>query len=357
MLTRTNYKGVFAYPPTPFTNEKLLLDEEAVRRNIQKLAGIGVDGIVMAGTTGEFYTLEEWEFRRLAEIFQEECANAGVLSVLVANALTTREVIKSSLMARELGLDGVMALQPFYYPLTQEESHQFWKELSTECPDIGLVIYNYGSANQNYSLDTFRHLAQLPNIVGSKEAHWDFGTWLKYHQCSPLVHMSATDAGWLVEMYKHNAVGVGSTHISLMPHIFSDVLESCSVGDFPSADRHLCPITNFIGRMKLGTGQPHVFPSELDGWNHYSSIARHKALVDAFGFLEAGPPRRPSIGIPEKLQQKLRDYIEKYWESLIPPDKIHKIRKGVRLWREPQTQNRFLSIAEKNPPYFHQKET
>jgi dihydrodipicolinate synthase/N-acetylneuraminate lyase len=333
MLTRTNYRGVFAYPPTPFTPGSLLLDEEAVRSNIAKLGRAGVDGIVMAGSSGEFYTLNPTEYRRLGLILQEECARAGILSVLGTSGLSTREVIERTTMAMDLGLDGAIALQPFYNVLTTAELRRFWSDIAAACPDIGLIVYNYEWVRQDYSLETFRELAELPNIVGSKEAHWDFAKWLQAHRGSPLAHMSATDVGWLVEMHKHKAVGVGSMHVCLMPHVMRHVLDACAAGDYPAAEKALAPFTEVVSCLKLGAGRPHVFPSVLADWPGYSGTARHKAMVDAFGFLQAGPPRPPGLAVPEKTVAALRDYLEQRWPFLLPPSGDVALRNdGRRLW-------------------------
>ena len=317
MLNRENYRGGFAYPPTPFTDHSLLLDEEAVRSNIRKLATAGVHGIVMAGSSGEFFTLSSDEYSRLARILQEECERAGILSVLGTSGLSTSEVIERTRMAMETGVDGAIALQPFYFTLSEAELYKFWQELSQACPDIGLIIYHYDWVRQNYTLENFKRLAEFSNIVGSKEAHWDFAKWLSFHTHSPLTHMSSTDAGWLVEMHKHKAAGVGSMHLSLSPHVFSEVLSYCKEGEYLKAEEELSTLTEFIGRMKLGTGRPHIFPSELADWSNYSPTARHKALVDAFGFLKAGPPRPPAIPVSQETQEKLKNYIATHWSSLL----------------------------------------
>ncbi len=92
------------------------------------------------------------------------------------------------------------------------------------------------------------------------------------------------------------------------------------------------PFTDFFARTKMGGGRPHVFPPELGDWQKYSSNARHKALVDAFGYLRAGPPRLPSLPVPEGLGRHLRGYIEKHYPELIPPANWNSAP-GRPLWR------------------------
>jgi len=332
MLTRDNYQGLFAYPPTP-CRQDLSLDEEGLRSNLRKLIRIGVSGIALAGTSGECYALTEAEHRRVAEILREETKDTGVRSILGTTGLSTREAIERSRMAMEIGLDGVMTVQPYYSPLTRGELLKFWADLCAACPDIGVIVYHYDWVRQEYTPEIFRELARLPNLIGSKEAHWDFGKWLRMHRESPLVHMSSTDAGWLVELFRQGAVGVGSLQVCYMPHIVQKVLDLCSQERFVEAERVLAPFTELVGRLKMGYGQPHVFPIDLPRWADYSNTARHKALVDAFGFLHVGPPRPPAIPVPDALQSRLQEFLqERYPELIPPPDFADTIAPGRRLW-------------------------
>jgi dihydrodipicolinate synthase/N-acetylneuraminate lyase len=318
MLTRENYRGLFAYPPTPFARD-LTLDEEVLRSNLRKLICIGVDGIVLAGTSGEFYTLEREEYRSIARILREETKSAGVCSVMGAIGLCTADTINQARVATEEGIDAVLVIQPYYLQLTTDELLKFWNDLCRACPEIGVIIYHFDWIRQSYSPEIYRSLSYLPNLLGSKEAHWNFDLWRKIHRESPLVHMSSTDAGWLVELYRNGAPGVGSLQICMMPHIVRNVLNHCATGDFPSAERALAPLSEFIGRMKLGQGRPHIFPTELDGWQDFSTTARHKALIDAFGFLQAGPPREPVIPVPAELQERLVQFIRTNYPALVLP--------------------------------------
>lgn len=318
MLTRENYRGVFAYPPTPFKAD-LSLDGEALRANLRKLVNIGVDGVVLAGTSGEFYALDDSEYREIAAILSEETSGTGVLSVLSTTGLSTRHAIDRSRMAMTSGIDGVLLVQPFYSPLTDDELIRFWTDLCLACPDIGVLIYHYDWVRQTYTPDTYRRLAHLPNLVGSKEAHWEFDRWLTIYRQSPLRHMSSTDAGWLVELVRHGAIGVGSLQICYMPHVVARVLDLCAQERFHDAERALAPFTELIGRVKLGAGRPHIYPSDLPGWERLSGIARHKALVDAFGFLQVGPPRQPALPASAELQTSLRQFLRERYPDLIPP--------------------------------------
>ncbi len=317
-LTRERYRGVYAYPPTPFAKD-LSLDEDALRSNLRKLVAIGVNGIVVGGSTGEFYTLTPEDYGRIARILREETKGTGVVSVLGATGLNNRDVIGKITVAQEAGLDAVLGMQPFYTTLANRELLAFWDEVAHACPRIGIIIYNFEWVRQEYTPEIFRKLAVHPNIVGSKEAHYDFKKWRNLQTASPLVHMSATDAGWMVEMHKLKGPGVGSVSLTLMPHIIRKTLLLCKEGNYIEADRAFVPFADVVGHLRAGKGKPFLLPSELSEWESYGGAAKGKALAEAFGFLQAGPPRRPGMAVPYDLQQRMRDYIHKRYPEMIPP--------------------------------------
>ncbi len=335
-MTRATYRGLFAYPPTPFTPD-FALDEAAIRSNCRKLIRIGVDGIVMGGTTGEFYTLSEKEHLRIAEILHEETRGTGVAGVIGATGLNTPEVIRRVSAAMEVGLPAALTMQPFYATLTKRELLAFWRQVSAACPKIGLIVYHFEGVKQVYTPEIFRALAPLPNMLGSKEGHFDFKAWRNLQTASPLVHMSATDAGWLVEMHRLKAPGVGSVNLTLMPHVMRRTLALCGEGKYEEAERAFAPFNEFCVKVRSGTGRPFLFPAELGDWEEYGGAARGKALADAFGFLKAGPPRPPAIALPEEMRKRLRGYIERAWPDLIPPaDFAEKVPAGTRMWPRAQ---------------------
>lgn len=331
-LTKERYRGVFAYPPTPFADD-LSLDEQALRSNIQKLVRLGVDGIVLAGSTGEFYTLSDAEHRRIAEILAEETRPHGVVSVIGAQGLNPKEVIDRGRAAMESGCEAVLAMQPFYYPLKRRELKVFWEQFSKACPDIGILIYHFERVQQVYNAEIYRELARLPNMVGSKEAHFNFKAWRALQGATPLVHMSATDAGWLVEMYRLGGPGVGSVSLTLMPHLEYKTLKLCGEGNYEEAERVWALFTEVVGRLRAGAGRPYLAPAVMEDWEDYGAAARGKALNDVFGFIKVGPPRPPGIPVPKDLQMRLKDYImARYPEAMPPANFLDAIPPGTRMW-------------------------
>ncbi len=316
MLTRDTYRGFFAYPPTAFSPDGSF-DEPANRENIRKLIRIGVDGIAMAGTSGEFNSLDREEYLRLGRILREETAGTPVLTMMGAVPPCTSEAVQLVRALGEIGVDAVFMVQPCYSVLTDAELDRFWRDVCTACPELGVVIYHYDWIRQPYSLETFRALADLPNLLGSKEAHWDFQAWKHLHDHSPLAHMSSTDS-WIVELLQAGARGIGSLQVCYCPEVVANIIALCNAGDFLSARRLQDRLNVLVSSLKKGASGPFPFPADIQDWGCYSHQARHKALTDAFGFLKVGPPRLPTIAVPEATITRLRQHLASFYADIFP---------------------------------------
>lgn len=153
---------------TPFKNDGSL-DVATLRSLVRRQIEAGIDFLVPCGTTGESPTLTHREHLRVIEITLEEAA--GKVPVLGgAGGYNTAEVIE---LARELkaeGVDGILSVTPYYNKPTQEGLYQHYKTIA-EGVDLPIVVYSVqGRTGVNVEPATVERLAQIPNIVGIKEA-------------------------------------------------------------------------------------------------------------------------------------------------------------------------------------------
>ncbi|MBP0028145.1 4-hydroxy-tetrahydrodipicolinate synthase [Roseofilum sp. Guam] len=130
----------------------------------------GSDSLVVCGTTGESPTLtweEEHELFRVVK--QAVVGRAKVIAGTGSNS--TSEAISATQKAMELGLDGSLQVVPYYNKPPAEGLYQHFKAIAKACPDISLLLYNIpGRTGQNMPPETVARLAEIPNIVGIKEA-------------------------------------------------------------------------------------------------------------------------------------------------------------------------------------------
>jgi len=167
-MNRTPFTGVGTALVTPFTASGAL-DEAAVRRLARRQIDAGIHFLVPCGTTGESPTLTEAERRRVIEIAVSE--SAGKVPVLAgAGGYDTREVIHTAADLAQRGVSGFLSVTPYYNKPTQEGLYQHYKAIA-ESTTLPIVVYNVpGRTGVNVEAATLARLAQIPNIVGVKEA-------------------------------------------------------------------------------------------------------------------------------------------------------------------------------------------
>ena len=153
---------------TPFRRDESL-DEETLRVLVKRQVEAGIDFLVPCGTTGESPTLTREEHLRVVEITVE--AAAGRVPVLGgAGGYNTAEVIALGHELAERGVDGLLSVTPYYNKPTQEGLYQHYKAIAEAVP-LPIILYSVqGRTGVNIEPATVARLAQIPNIVGIKEA-------------------------------------------------------------------------------------------------------------------------------------------------------------------------------------------
>ena len=109
---RTDWKGVFPPVVTPFKADGAI-DEEAFRKVIDLQVADGAHGIIVAGSTGEWFSVSDAERIRLFEIAKEQIAGRRPLLAGTA-AMATDHAVQLTKAAKRIGCDGCMVLPPPY---------------------------------------------------------------------------------------------------------------------------------------------------------------------------------------------------------------------------------------------------
>jgi len=165
---RTQFTGVGTALVSPFTKTGAL-DEAAVRRLGRRQIDAGVHFLCPCGTTGENPTLTDAERIRTVEILVDE-ARGAVPILAGAGGYDTSEVIHLAEVMRKAGAAGLLSVTPYYNKPTQEGLYQHYRAIAESTP-LPIVVYNVpGRTGVNVEPPTLARLAQIPNIVGVKEA-------------------------------------------------------------------------------------------------------------------------------------------------------------------------------------------
>ncbi len=165
--------GMYAPVVTPYTR-KGDVDGRLYRENLQRYAGAGLAGIVVAGSSGEAPFLTGRERLRLAEIARKILEPPELL--IVGTGLeSTRETLQLSREAFQRGADAVLAVTPNYYK-SRMDSEALVAHFRTLADKLRrpLIMYNIPQfTGVRMSPDLIGMLSRHPNIVGVKESSGD----------------------------------------------------------------------------------------------------------------------------------------------------------------------------------------
>ena len=232
----------------------------------------GTDGIVAVGTTGESATLPVEEHLAVIEATVKH-VNKRVPVIAGTGANNTVEAIALSKAAEHAGADYTLSVVPYYNKPSQEGIYQHFKAIA-EATSIPMVIYNVpGRTVVSMSNDTILRLAEIPNIVGVKEASGNIGKNIELINSVPegFAVLSGDDPTGLPFMLC-GGHGVVTVAANVAPKLFADMCRAALEGDIATARRlneQLIPIYNTMfcepspaapkwGLSLLGKCEPHV---------------------------------------------------------------------------------------------------
>jgi 4-hydroxy-tetrahydrodipicolinate synthase len=153
---------------TPFRQDGSV-DYEAAEKLAAVLVADGSDGVVVAGTTGEAPSLNDDEKIELLKAVKKAIPGKSVVAGTGSN--DTHHSVKLSERAMKAGADALLAVVPYYNKPPQEGMYQHFKAISEVGPTI---MYNIqGRTAVNMTADTTLRCAELPGILGVKEASGD----------------------------------------------------------------------------------------------------------------------------------------------------------------------------------------
>jgi 4-hydroxy-tetrahydrodipicolinate synthase len=145
------------------------VDYPALRKLIDWHIAEGTDCIGVVGTTGESPTVSVEEHCEIIRVSVEQAA--GRVPIMAGcGANSTREAIELAKFAQQVGADCQLQVVPYYNKPTQEGQYQHFKAIA-EAVDLPVILYNVpGRSVADMAHDTVLRLAQVPGIVGIKEA-------------------------------------------------------------------------------------------------------------------------------------------------------------------------------------------
>lgn len=166
-------KGVVVPIITPIDSEERV-DEARFRKQIDYVIDGGMEGILVFGSNGEFYQVEEDEMERALKIAVDQAAGRVPIYFGIG-AINTKKCVRLAKMAVANGAMAVSILQPMFLKPTQAELFLHFKTVAEAIPDTPVLIYNNpGRVGYGLTAAFVSKLAhEVDNIVGMKDTSGD----------------------------------------------------------------------------------------------------------------------------------------------------------------------------------------
>jgi len=236
---RRTFQGSLVAMVTPFHDGRI--EEGKLRELVEFHVAHGTDGLVPCGTTGESPTLTHEEHKRVVEIVVQQ-ARGRIPVVAGTGSNATAEAIKLTQHAAKAGATGALLVTPYYNKPTQQGLYEHFRAIAQAVPDLPLIVYNIQSRTAvNVETETLARLAQIPNIVGVKEASGSLDQMTAVIlACGPEFTVLSGDDTLTLPLMSVGGRGVISVVGNFLAREVADVTHAALEGDWKRArDLHL----------------------------------------------------------------------------------------------------------------------
>jgi 4-hydroxy-tetrahydrodipicolinate synthase len=224
------FSGAFTALVTPFRNGQV--DVEALEGMAEFQIQNSIHGLVPCGTTGETPAMSEEEDRLVIGTVVR-IANGRVPVIAGTGSNSTNMAIKYTRMAEEVGADGSLQVSPYYNKPTQEGLYRHFAAVA-ESTDLPIILYNIpGRTSVTIDAETTARLAEIPNIVGTKEATLSMNMAMDVMSlCGEDFDVLSGDDPVTLPLMSLGGRGVISVASNVAPAAVSDMVNALLEGDW-----------------------------------------------------------------------------------------------------------------------------
>lgn len=265
------------------------LDMARFRALIDWHVAEGTDGIVVVGTTGESPTVDFDEHKELIRVAVDH-AKGRIPIVAGTGGNSTAEAIELTASAQKAGATACLSVVPYYNKPTQEGLFQHFRKIA-ESVDLPMIVYNVpGRTVADLQNDTVMRLAQLPGIIGIKDAtsNIERGTDLVKRAPREFAIYSGEDATGLA-LILLGGHGVISVTANVAPRLMHEMCAAALVGDVKTAREINLRLLPLHQRLFV---EPNPTPA--------------KWAMAQMGLIEAGL-RLPMVPLSERFHETVRE--------------------------------------------------
>ena len=290
-------RGVMVPILTPLTEDEIV-DRTSLRRLVAYLIDGGVHGIWAAGTTGEFAALDDAQRLAVIETVVDEVSGRVPVIANIA-APSTKLAVKLGREVQELGLTGVAATPPYYYPCAQDEVLAHFRHIR-DSVEVPLWVYNIPATVKTVvEPDTIATLANEGTVIGVKDSS---GSGEPFAQLKFLSSISGFHLyrflGSVFRISTASAVGAHGVIpgiANLIPSIVSQAWEQGEAGNIVAARDYQQKIMTATKVTRLATG----------GGPNAASFSGMKSALTIMGVLDNDAVTMPLRRLTKRERQEI----------------------------------------------------
>ncbi len=285
------FKGVGTAIATPFDAEDNI-DFDEFKKLLEFQIENGVNSIIVCGTTGEASTMSEEEKHELIK-YCVKIVNKRIPVIAGIGSNNTKAVIENEQFAESVGVDGLLAVTPYYNKTTQEGliAHYTLIASNTKLP---IILYNVPSrTGVNILPDTYFELSKIKNIVATKEANGDISSIVRTkHLCGDALNIYSGNDDQILPTLSVGGIGVISVLSNILPKYTVEMVK-----------QYFNKNTDIATKM------------QIDAVELINSLFKEvnpipvKAALNILGY-QFGKPRLPLIECSDALRLELEKAIE-----------------------------------------------
>ena len=285
--------GVHVAFNTPF-NGRGELNPTGAKKLARCYQQLGVDGLYVAGSTGEGLMLHIEERKELLEAIVEEVGDEMTVFAHIG-AIATRDSVELARHAASVQAAAISSIPRVYYGLSEAEIKANWLAIieSTELP---FIIYNIpGTTGYNLSYELFQEMVALEQVYGIKNTTLDASQIMKFRHLAgeQFVIFNGPDEQYLAGRVMGANGGIGGTYGS-MPELFVSMERAIRAKHLDKAQKIQAAINKIISEMYA-----------------LSSLCGAAKEIIRIRFTDIGSPRLPQAPLTEEDKKEARKITEK----------------------------------------------
>ncbi len=285
------FEGIYTPVVTPYAPD-FSINREAFAQTIEHLIEAGVHGLVIAGTTGEYYaqtTEERFEMMKLAKALIKD----RLPLIIGTGAIRTEDSIGFAEAAKRAGADALLiATPPYAYPTGREIAlHALAIDRAVNLP---VMLYNYpGRMCVNMDEDTLDRVGRSPNFCAIKESSGDPNRLHMLARDYPHIQLSCGMDDQALEFFAWGARSWVCAGSNFAPEAHIALYRACAIdGDFNTGRRIMSAMLPLMRVLEQG--------------GKFVQCIKHGLTLRG---IDAGPPRKPLQPLNKDEKRQLAEVI------------------------------------------------